>query len=335
MTSQILERSHRPINLPDAVSLTLADVSPIRELEDCNHLLDDHAALERFYDDNGYILLRNVLDPTSVVEARDAMLGVAAGLGIVNPGDIEGKWAGGVLPSNMEESELYSGIARKLLEHPANQSLLEKVLGEPARAVPIVQYRTYPPDGPTGAVHQDGFFSPGIHDYKPVWVTLTLCTRDMGGLALAVGQNNRGYFHNIGKPAPYPFPRDAVPDEAWATTDYRPGDVLIVHPRTPHCGMPNRSDRVRITFDSRVQSAARPSAIAAVVTSVTPDSVTVDAEGLGTKTLRVDADCFIRVLHPGRREPFDQFADYTKPGMRLVVVRDGDRAVMLRRAAEG
>lgn len=323
------------INAPDARDLSAADVDPARELESCNHLLDDHAGLEAFYRENGYILLREVFDPQSVARARDAMLAVAAELGITERGDPVGKWTGKPLPANMEESDLYAGIAKALIEHPANLAVMEKVLGEPACAVPIVQYRTYPPGGPITVVHQDGFYSPGIQDYKPVWVPLTPCARDMGGLAIAVGQNRRGYFHNVGKPSPYPFPRDAVPDDAWATTDYMPGDVLIVHPCTPHCGMPNKSDRLRITFDSRVQSAANPSAVAATVTAVTPNSITVDADGLGVRTLTVDNDTFIRVLHPGVREKFEGFADYTTPGMRLVVVRDGDRAVMLRKAAEG
>lgn len=323
------------LSRPDAEDLKVLDVKPDRELESCNHLLDEHAALERFYDDNGYLLLRGVLDPGSVAEARDAMLAVAARLGLTSPGDPEGKWTGGSFDGGMEESDIYAGIAARLIEHPANLAVMEKVLGEPACAVPIVQYRTYPPNGPITTVHQDGFYSPGIQDYKPVWISLTPCTRAMGGLALAVGQNKRGYFHNVAKPAPYPIPRDAIPDEAWATTDYLPGDVLIVHPYTPHCGMPNHSDRLRISFDSRVQSATNPSAIAATVRAVTPNSITVDAGQRGEITLTVDENTFIRVRYPGRREPFAEFADTTKPGMRLVVVRDGDHAVMLRKASEG
>jgi ectoine hydroxylase-related dioxygenase (phytanoyl-CoA dioxygenase family) len=320
---------------PEAQDLNVADVRPDRELESCNHLLDDHDALERFYNENGYILLRGVLDPGSVAAARDAMLKVASDLGLAEAGDPEGRWTGKPLPSGMEESDLYAGIAAKLIEHPVNLAVMEKVLGERACTVPIVQYRTYPPHSPTATVHQDGFYSPGIQDYKPVWVTLTPCTRAMGGLAIAVGQNNRGFFHDVAKPAPYPIPRDAIPDDAWATTDYMPGDVLIVNPFTPHCGMPNHSDRLRVTFDTRVQSAANPSAVAATVTAVTPNSITVDTGALGEITLAVDAGTFIRVLYPGKREPFEGFADYTRPGMRLVVVRDGDRAVMLRKASEG
>jgi hypothetical protein len=105
-----------------------------------------------------------------------------------------------------------------------------------------------------------------------------------------------------------------------------------VHPYSPHGGTPNRSDRLRITLDTRVQSAARPSAFGGTVTAVTPDSITLQSssEAIGTITLKVNEDTFIRVLSPGRREPFATFASYTQPGMELLAVRDGDRAVMLR-----
>ena len=323
------------INRPDAEDLLRLDFVPTRELESCNHLLGDREAMERFYQANGYILLRGVLAPDSVRQARDAMLAAAASLGLVEKGDATGRWTGKPIPPGMEESPIYGGIARRLLEHPANAALLAQVLGEPACAVPMVQYRTYPPDGPVTVVHQDGFYSPGIQDYKPVWITLTPCTRDMGGLAVAVGQNNRGYLHNVGKPTPFPIPRDAIPPEAWATTQYMPGDMLIVHPQTPHCALPNTSDRLRITFDSRVQSAARPSALAATVTGFTADTITVEAEGQGAQTFTVDEETFIRPVNPGVREKFSEFTSYMQVGMRLVVVRDGSRAVMLRKASEG
>jgi ectoine hydroxylase-related dioxygenase (phytanoyl-CoA dioxygenase family) len=322
------------LRLPEARDLEVRDVVPHGELKSCNHLLDDHAALMRFYEENGYILLRQVLEPSSVARARDEMLAVAARHGLVAPGDEQGVWTG--TSANIhEESPEFSGISRRLIEDPANLAVMEKVLGEPACVVPIVQYRLYPPNGPITRIHQDGFYSPGIQDYKPVWVALTPCQRELGGLMLAVGQNRRGYFHNLAKPSPFPVPVGVIPDESWSTTDYMPGDVLIVHPYTPHASRPNTSNRLRITFDTRVQSARNPSAMAVTVKAVTPQSVTVETEVFGERTYGVDAQTFVRVLDPGIREPFERFAEVTKPGMRLVLVAEGERAVMLRKAAEG
>ena len=323
------------LTMPDVEDLDVLDVHPSRELEDCNHLLGDLAALTRFYEDHGYILLRQVLDPGSVQRARDDMLAVAARLGIVRLGDATAVWTGKPFSGGMEESPEFSGISKRLIEHPHNMRLMEQVLGEPACMVPNVQYRTYPPNGSVTRVHQDGFYSPGIQDYKPLWITLTPCTRELGGLMVAIGQNHRGYVHNLAKPSPFPVPVGVIPDESWGTTDYMPGDILVVHPCTPHASMPNKSNRLRVTFDTRVQSARNPSAIAVTVRSVTPDSITVGADALGERTYSVDPQTFLRPRDPGIREPFDMFTKVTRPGMRLVLVADGDRAVMLRKAAEG
>ena len=323
------------LNLPDAADLNVLDVHPSLELQSCNHLLDDHAALQRFYEENGYILLRQVLNRASVERARDEMIAVAARHGLVQPGDQDGKWTGKPFKGGLEESPEFSGISRRLVEQPDNLRVLEKVLGEKACMVPIVQYRTYPPEGPVTIVHQDGFYSPGIQDYKPVWVPLVACKKEMGGLMCAVGQNRRGYFHNLAKPTPFPVPVGVIPEDSWATTDYEPGDLLLVHPCTPHASMPNTSNRLRISFDTRVQSAARPSAVAATVLEVTPTTIRVNGDIIGERTLKVDRETYLRPVDPGIREPFEKFAEVTRPGMRLVVVMDGDRAVMLRRASEG
>jgi ectoine hydroxylase-related dioxygenase (phytanoyl-CoA dioxygenase family) len=322
------------LNLPGAKDLDARQIDPKGELQCCNHLLDDYAGLQQFYELNGYVLLRQVLDPRSVVEARDAMLAVAARHGLVRPGDPTGTWTGRRAPPLHEESPEFGGISRRMFEYPENLAIMEKVLGEPACMVPNVQYRLYPPDGPVTIPHQDGFYSPGIQDYKPVWITLTPCERQVGGLMVAVGQNRRGYFHNRAKPSPFPIPEGVIDPASWWTTDYMPGDVLLVHPCTPHAGAPNRSNRLRVTFDTRVQSARNPSAFAATVLSATADSITLDADGIGQHTYDVSDETFIRVLDPGVREPFERFAQITVPGMRLLVVIDGARVVMLRKAAE-
>lgn len=319
------------LNLPDAPDCDSLAIHPARELQSCNQLLDDFEALNRFYEENGYILLRQVLDPRSIEEARDSMLAVAARHGLVRLGDKHGVWTGKPFAGGMEESPEFNGISKRLIDHPVNQAVLAKVLGEKPCMVPNVQYRTYPPGGSITPIHQDGFYSPGIQDYRPVWITLTPCQREVGGLMIAVGQNRRGWLHNLGKPTPFPIPAGIIPDNAWATTDYMPGDVLIVHPYTPHASMPNRSNRLRITFDTRVQSAAKPRSFAATVKSVRPNSLTVDLDDFGERTFRVDADTFIRPRNPGVREPFEKFTEVTQPGMRLQVVTDGDYAVMLRR----
>ncbi|MFV0643537.1 MAG: phytanoyl-CoA dioxygenase family protein [Sphingomonadaceae bacterium] len=322
-----------PVNRPDATDLDTLSIKPTREFEVCNHLLDDHDALEEFYGQNGYLFFRNVLDPQSVEEARDSMLAIAADeYGLVEKGDITGKWTGKAYPPGSEEKPIFAGLSKRLISYPENQKVLSKILGEAPSMVPIVQYRIYPPNGPVTMVHQDGFYSPGIQDYKPLWIPLTPCPREMGGLTIAVGQNRRGYFHNVGKTAPFPIPDDLIESDSWATIDYEPGDLLVVHPYSPHAGMPNTTDRLRVTFDTRVQSARNPTTFEATVDSVTDNSITVTSpdENVGTVTLSVDRETYLRPRDPGIKEKFEELTQVTTPGMRLCVVREGNRASMLR-----
>ena len=325
------------LNIPNAADVDVLAIKPTREFEVCNHLLDDHDALQRFYDENGYLFFRRVFNLDSVARARDEMLAVAADhFGLVEKGDPTARWTGKPLEGWSEESPVFSGISMRLIEHPDNLVILGKILGEPACIVPTVQYRLYPPGGPVTMIHQDGFYSPGIQDYRPVWVPLVPCPREVGGLMVAIGQNKHGYFHNLAKPTPFPIPEGVIDADSWATIDYEPGDILIVHPCSPHGGTPNTSNRLRVTLDTRVQSARNPSAFAATVKAVTPNSVTVEADDrtLGTLTLSVGEDTYIRVRDPGIREDFGGFADYTQPGMHLVVVRVGDHAAMLRKGTQ-
>ena len=323
------------IKLPDAKDLNVLDVDPKGELVSANHLLDDHDALMRFHDEHGYLLLRKVLNPESVERARKEMFAVMVRHGLIAPDATEPVWTGKPFAGGMEESAEFSGISRRLIEHPDNLAMMAKILGCPVSMVPIVQYRTYPPGGTVTGVHQDGFFSPGIQNYKPVWMPMANCEREVGGVMLAVGQNKNGYLHNVAKPPYCPVPEGLIPDDSWATTDYFPGDVLIIHPATPHGSTPNRSKNCRVTMDTRVQSANDARIVLGLVKSVTPNSITVDAENLGERTFRVDEQTFIRVLHPGQRIPLGEFTQATKPGMRLVVVFDGDHATTLRKSAEG
>ena len=322
------------LNIPGAVDSDIRNINPRRELESCNHLLDNPAAIKRFYDENGYLLARDVLNKKSVEQARDLMLAVAAKEGLIKPGDINAVWTGKPPVTGLEEDACFHGVSTAIFAREDNLKVLGKLLGETPCFVPLVQHRIYPPSGQVTLVHQDGFYSAGIPDYRPVWITLTTCQREVGGLMIAVGQNNRGYLHNLAKPAPYPIPADAIPLDSWATTDYYPGDVLIVHPYAPHASMPNTSNRLRVSFDTRVQASAHPTAFAGNAVTVTPNSITMDIPQLGRRTFRVDSSSFVRVRDPGTSEPFEQFTNNVKPGMRLMIVIDGDRAQTLRKAAE-
>ena len=322
------------ITIPGAKALDVADIHPSRELQVCNHLLGDHQALMRFHDEEGYIFLRDVINHEALDRCREEMFAIMVRHGLIEPGAKEPVWTGKPFAGGMEESPEFAGISRRLVEHPANRKVMEQILGEPAAQIPIVQYRTYPPGGSITGPHQDGFYSPGIKNYKPVWMPITNCEREVGGLAVAVRQCNRGFLHNLAT-VPSPIPVGVIPDDSWATADYYPGDVLVLNPFAPHCSLPNTSNRCRVTIDTRVQSAANPRVLLSDILEVKPDSILVRAEDGEERRFRVDADTFIRIEHPGVRQTIDEYVERTRPGTRVVVIFDGDHAETLRKASEG
>jgi hypothetical protein len=324
------------LNRPDAVDLDTETITPAKELQSCNHLLGDHAALMRFHDTEGYILLRGVLDMESVRQARRKMFEFMVRKGFLDPANIDAEeavWNGKPFDGGYEESPEFSGVARGIVEDPRNAKVMEQILGEPASIIPIVQYRTYIPGGSCVPVHQDGFYSPGILDYKPVWIPLVTVTPDMGGLILAPRHCTEGFFHNTAKPSPYSFPDDVIPAGDWATTTYQPGDVLIIHPSTPHGTQKNRSDRIRVTLDTRVQSAANPRVIYGDITGYSRGHIEIATSAGEKRQFKVDENTFIRIKSPGVRETLDQFAEDTPLGKSIVVIFDGDHAETLRQAS--
>jgi hypothetical protein len=184
-------------------------------------------------------------------------------------------------------------------------------------------------------VHQDGQYSPGIEGFRPVWIPLMDIDEAVGGLILAPGQHKRGRLHNLAKSPVFPIAADTIPANAWATTTYRTGDVLVVHPWTPHVGMENRSDRVRFSIDTRVQSAANPSVVLGNVEAVDESSITLrDPNGIRLH-YTVDGSSYLRTgSNPGARLSLREFAEQTRLGMRVLASTKGSTAVMIRRASE-
>jgi len=320
---------------PDAIDISAADLRPSFDLSDSTEYLNDSAKLQELYFEQGYLLLRGVLDKASVRRALERMMAVMAEHGYVKPGEHEPIWTGKPLEGKWEESPAFSGISRELIEHPHNVVVLGKILGEPACPVPMVNYRCYPPHTPLSMVHQDGQYSPGIEGYRPVWIPLVEIDERVGGLILAPGQHKRGRLHNLGKPPLFPIPQDAVPATGWATTAYHPGDVLVVHPWMPHVGMANTSDRIRFSIDTRVQSAANPRVVLGDIEAVTEHSVSLRKQDGTLHSYRVDDESYLRTGdNPGVRFSLPEFAANTQLGLRVVAAIEDGRAMFVRRASE-
>jgi hypothetical protein len=323
------------VSLPEARDLSAADIVPTQILRDSTADLDDRRTLDLRFEEDGYLFFRGLIEPAAIEAARRRMLAPFVARGLVAADDDEAVWIGGDAPGLPETSPEFKGICRELFEWPGVATAFERLLGEKICTVPMVQYRAYQPNHPLGGVHQDGFYSPGILDYRPVWIPLIETDAAMGGLTLAAGMTRQGFFHNLAKPPRSPIPVGIIPDHAWSWAPYRPGDVVVIHPNTPHVGLPNRSNRMRLSLDTRVQAAARPSVIVGTLVGLGVDAITLRLDDGALETLAIDDETFIRTEHAARRMSRAEFAERTSPGLRLLASRDGSRAMMLRRPDEG
>jgi hypothetical protein len=320
---------------PDVADMDGRTIRPQHGLVDSNFALDDPQLLVDLYEAQGYLLFRKVLDQSSVAHALQRMMAVMARYGVVEENAREPLWTGKPAPAGMEESKAFAGISRELVEHPANQAFFQKLLGEAPAAVPIVQYRSYVPHTPISMVHQDGFYSPGIQGFRPVWIPLMRIDPEVGGLTLMPGVHKKGLVHNLAKPPTFPIPARELPEDGWATTTYEPGDVLVIHPHMPHVGLGNSSDRVRFSIDTRIQSAAHPCVLLGDIVATTAGSVTLRT-AQGDRRIAVTEDTYIRTgENRGARIPLAQFEANAPSGLRVVAAIDGDKATMIRRASEG
>jgi hypothetical protein len=230
----------------------------MHELADSIAIRADQAALRRHLATDGYLFLRGLLRPADVRPAYDS---VRAELSIGGWTDADGRPAGpqravtvrDALADPSFRAALTSRGLNRLPYLPPLRNLVRLILGPAAFSYPVKVLRTVYPEPPSAVtkgryVHQD-FAVSGVQDMLTTWLPLMDIPASLGGLAVLPGSN-------LGPPQ---RPRLLRADEpGWATTDYRPGDVLLFHCLTSHAALPNHADRLRISADFRWQAADQP-----------------------------------------------------------------------------
>lgn len=234
-----------------------------------NDLLDDHQALQRRYEEDGYLFFCDALDTTAVAVVHDDLTGVLAAQGVVEPGASRPVATGAGVEA-VDDNAMYAVESYlDLCESDELRGLLRKVFGEDVfifrgtnirYALPHDDLHVTPP-------HQDHFFVGPNDDFRTIWIPLMAIDETVGGLAVARGSHRQGLRDHIEREdaESYVFigrkqkgvPLDTV-DEEWLTADYEPGQVLVFHSHTVHRALPNRSDLVRLSLDARCQPARTP-----------------------------------------------------------------------------
>lgn len=248
------------------------------------------AALQRRLEQDGYLYLPGFFEREDVLAVRRVLVEALAAGGVLEPSSppIEAvARPGAVIDFGRDGSELVAGNEplHRLLYGERMIGFFRTLLGGPIRHFDFTWLRLIPPGGGTW-VHTDiVFMGRGTSRLYTAWVPYGDIPAQMGGLAILEGSHRHAlirdvygrqdvdsYCENLGEGPPddYEWPNASpILDEdaaalrrrlggRWLTAEYRAGDLLLFGMYTAHGALDNRTDRIRLSSDSRYQLAADP-----------------------------------------------------------------------------
>ncbi|MEK7412651.1 MAG: phytanoyl-CoA dioxygenase family protein [Planctomycetota bacterium] len=236
------------------------------ELADSSPLLRDPDALRARFASDGCLLLRGLLPTAPIVAARNALLDLAREAGWVDPNSSNDCARASDRPAPDYRNE-YLPVYHRMIRQPAFERSAEIPALVAAVALlcqgPVLIHRRriarviFPrAERDTTQPHQDWFYIRGAPETITAWMPTGDVPRSLGGLAVVPGSHRLGSLEHV--PTTGAGGQGIPPERitgSWAGTDYKLGDVLLMHGLLIHGGLPNRSpDRLRISFDHRFQT---------------------------------------------------------------------------------
>jgi hypothetical protein len=110
----------------------------------------------------------------------------------------------------------------------------------------------------TTKAHQDFPNVQGTTEVYTAWMPLIDCPMDVGPLQVAVGSHTSGvYEFGIAGGAGGIEVKDPL-QGTWASSGFAAGDVLLFHSMLVHKGVPNHSNKLRMSMDVRYQLVSEP-----------------------------------------------------------------------------
>ncbi len=279
-------------------------VGPLPELQSCGHPLapdpehlgrlrdtrlplDDHDALRRRMHDDGYLLVRGLLDRDAVLNTRRAILTKLAAMDVVDRRhplmeavahpDYHGNEQH-LLSAHIPELQalLYTGPIMDLVEHLVGAAVEHfdytwmRVIAPGQCTFPhcdVVymgrgeQQQLYTAWTPLGDVDFElGSLTLLEDSHRHRRLREHYCTKDVDrfcenrprGERVKQMQGENGVLSQNPRRL-----RDGMGGR-WLVSDFRAGDVLLFNIFMVHCGLENHTDRIRLSTDSRYQPAGRP-----------------------------------------------------------------------------
>lgn len=249
-------------------------------LRDSTDVADDPNELQRRMADDGYLLLRGVVDQTDILAARAEVFARLADVGEIQQPPLDGLSTGTSRRresvSNLDDfwRSVNLGEALRRVSHGIQTTaLMTTILGEPARPHDFMFLRPGPVGRSTHLHYDLPFFARGSKRVFTVWLALGDIPVEDGPLAVLEGSNRfadlidpiREIDYNSAMSPQVQMTGDTIEfaqqrSTRLLTTDFQAGDAVIFDMVTMHGTLDNHSpqSRVRLSCDVRWQPAADP-----------------------------------------------------------------------------
>lgn len=236
---------------------------------DSSDLLGDGAALAARLDEDGYLFIKELLPRDEVLRVRARFLEAVAAAGWLRAGSAIDEALADPAKACVDPQPAFVDVLRRFYRcpdghalklHPNVLGLFERLLGAPVLAHPLLIPRCIFPQRPdfTTPSHQDYPHIQGTTETFSLWLPLGDCPATMGGIAMARGSHQDGVRDfTVSSGAGGMEVIDPL-EGSWVAGPMAAGDVLIFHSLTVHKGLPNASERLRMSLDNRYQRASEP-----------------------------------------------------------------------------
>ena len=259
------------------------------ELRSSNDVLGNGEGLRRRMAEDGYLLLRNVLDRDRLMEARAYITDSLAAEGYLDPGcpSIDSIARPDAAITFRPDLAQANTALHRVLYEGAMMRIFDEYFGEAVLHYDFTWLRAMAP-GKSVPAHCDiVYMGRGTFDVLTAWTPLGDIAVDGGALMVLEGSHRKGaelaeylsrdvdtYCSNGPNAQKIEagemqwewdgaLDRDAAALQArlggrWLSADYELGDVLIFTMGTVHGSIDNFSNRIRLSSDSRYQRASEP-----------------------------------------------------------------------------
>ena len=247
------------------------------ELRESQCLLEDAAALRERLAEDGYLLLRGLIDRAAVLKARRTVLAyMAAQQALLTDAPL----LEGVMPRGGRTVPMMGrkGIAHHpdvlaVLENAALFDFFEALFDEAALTFPYKWLRAVGNEQYTGAHYDFVYMGQGSRRLHTAWIPFGDLPIEHGTLAVCRGSHNLESYARIRDTyGRMDVDRDGIegwferdPMELvekyggqWLAADYRAGDVILFGMHTMHASTINTTSRFRLSCDVRYQPASDP-----------------------------------------------------------------------------